>query len=112
MTPEESLASERQNVGAGWQPLIDELHARLTELDPGYVVDQIKEKWGGLRYYITVSDDLDNGILAEVHDATWAAEEKSLNTCENCGVTGSAVTTQASSVGYWIRTLCSTCRQS
>lgn len=110
MSPAEALASERQNVGAGWQPLIDDLHGKLVELDPGYRVDQIKEKWGGLRYYLTPTEDADLPALSEMWDLVWAAEEKSLTICEDCGATGGAVTTQASPGGYWVRTLCTGCR--
>jgi hypothetical protein len=68
MTPEEALASERQNVGAGWQPLIDELDRQLRELDPDYMVLQIKEKFGGLRYYVTPSADTDDATMRQLTD--------------------------------------------
>lgn len=110
MTPEEMLASERQNVGAGWQPLIDEIDAKLTELDPGYVVDQIKEKWGGLRFYVTVSVDCDEDTERQIQDVLWAAEELSLWICEDCGTEDGTVTTQAREGRYWVRTLCGECR--
>lgn len=110
MTPEEALASERQNVGAGWQPLIDELDAQLRVLDAGYSVDQIKEKFGGLRYYITPSADTDETVMLQVTDLLWAAEEKSFTVCEDCGST-EAVSTQGRHAGRgWIRTLCGDCR--
>src|SRR5262245_30694041 len=43
------------NVGAGWHPLVRELEAKLLEMDQSYILDQIKEKFGGLRYYATNS---------------------------------------------------------
>lgn len=91
MTPDELLASERQNVGAGWQTLITELDRKLRAVDPGYVVDQIKEK------------------LGRVGDLCWAAEEASLHVCEDCGSTDN-VHTMARAGGYWIKTLCGGCR--
>jgi len=35
----------------GWYPIIVELDAALTALDPNYEVHQVKEKYGTLRYY-------------------------------------------------------------
>lgn len=57
---------------------------------------QIKEKFGGLCFYVT-------SCANSIHDLIEAAEEKSLVTCEHCGLPG---TTRK---GGWIRTLCDTC---
>lgn len=35
-----------------WYPIIKQTHDRLTEIIPGYNIAQIKEKFGGLRFYI------------------------------------------------------------
>lgn len=35
-----------------WYPIIKQAHDLLTELIPGYNIAQIKEKFGGLRFYI------------------------------------------------------------
>ena len=54
---------------------------------------QIKEKFGGLRFYYDGGDDMVEGM---VHMAeSWAA-----NACETCGKPGK------SRSGGWIRTLC------
>jgi hypothetical protein len=42
-----------QLPGPGWIPLVEELHAKLIELDPGYALEQVKEKFGTLRVYAT-----------------------------------------------------------
>lgn len=34
-----------------WADLLREAHAQLEELAPGYNIAQIKDKFGGLRYY-------------------------------------------------------------
>ena len=57
---------------------------------------QIKEKLGGLRFYVTSCGN-------SIHDLIEAAEEKSLETCESCGLSG------RKRRGGWIRTLCDTC---
>lgn len=91
------------DCGPGWFPLIQELHENLFELDPNYLVLQVKEKFGGLRYYIstTLADKASNdriwGLIAD-------AERKSQTICEMCG-----------KPGIWrndlhrIRTLCNRC---
>lgn len=39
-----------------WLPHIWNCHLELKEIDPGYVIHQIKEKFNGLRYYITATN--------------------------------------------------------
>jgi hypothetical protein len=39
-------------VEAGWQPLLAELDVCLQAIDPGYYVEQVKEKLGVLRVYV------------------------------------------------------------
>lgn len=41
-----------------WYPIIKETHERLNELIPGYNISQIKEKFGGLRYYFSYPDPI------------------------------------------------------
>lgn len=59
------------------------------------VATQVKEKWGGLRFYIDNGDDFVRGAIA-------LAESLSLRTCEACGSPGSR------RGGGWVRTLCDT----
>ena len=40
---------------AGWYPIVVALDQRLSAIDPEYVVHQIKEKYGTLRYYCAPS---------------------------------------------------------
>lgn len=39
------------SCGPGWYPILARLDHRLAVIDPGYVVQQVKEKFGGLRCY-------------------------------------------------------------
>jgi hypothetical protein len=39
------------SCGPGWYPILVHLDTQLAAIDPGYVVHQVKEKFGGLRYY-------------------------------------------------------------
>jgi hypothetical protein len=50
-----------------WYPIIKRTHERLTELVPGYNIAQIKEKFGGLRYYV----DFPDGVLEAAVKPEW-----------------------------------------
>lgn len=43
------------DCGKGWWPLVAELDSKLADIDPDYTIYQIKEKFGGLRYYFAPS---------------------------------------------------------
>lgn len=75
--------------GPGWLPLVAEAASRIEPLinalpeeeqENCYVV-QTKEKWGGLRIYLSCGTDAMYNILSEI-------EEKSYQTCEECGKPG------------------------
>lgn len=80
----------------GWEPLIRELSEKLVPLVEqfnkdyppkpedmyyGFGVVQVKEKFGGLRYYTNYCSD-------EINDAIAEYEELSYKTCEVCGEPG------------------------
>lgn len=71
--------------GDGWFPLILKLCEDLEPLvDNRFEVTQVKEKYGGLRfyYYGIAKDPSDNERIVSI---VAAAEEKSYETCEICG---------------------------
>jgi hypothetical protein len=80
--------------GDGWFKLIDRLSSVLEPLDVEAV--QVKEKFGGLRFYIRGGQD-------DVYNYIEVAEEESLKTCETCGRPGEPRS------GGWIKTLCDAC---
>ena len=108
------------DVGDGWYNLIDTLCGVIqNEVDNdiiqhGYKVKrgeateddapvqtfpvQIKEKFGGLRFYV-------NGGSREVHGAIHMAESMSYHICETCGNPG-----KPNNDG-WIKTLCVPCTE-
>jgi len=78
---------------SGWEPLI----RRLSEKLEGHTVAvQVKEKFGGLRFYVTTATD-------EIYNIIDAAEAESFTICEKCGKPG------AVRDGGWIETLCENC---
>lgn len=64
---------------------------------PQVVVEQIKEKLGGLRFYYVGGDDYISGMVA-------LAESWALHTCEECGLPGEQ--RGGYNGGGWPRTLC------
>ena len=62
MTREEIQAKNDRRVNEfckavpEWSAPVREAHKKLTRLIPGYKVAQIKEKFGGLRYYIELTE--------------------------------------------------------
>lgn len=77
----------------GWLPLIEDLIVELLTLGWDKDCHQIKEKFGGLRFYI-------GGTTPEIDDAITRAERESMRTCETCGRKGVLRT------GGWLQTLC------
>lgn len=59
-----------------WYPLVTDLDAALSALEPDYVIHQVKEKWGGLRYYIDESS-FSEDALAEAEALVAVAEKTS-----------------------------------
>jgi len=88
MTALERFERERRNVGDGWQPLVTDVHAHLIELLGDYELLQIKEKFGGLRYYWNPLDDATVEAAELARQITEEAEARSVTICEECGIKG------------------------
>lgn len=84
----------------GWDKIIIDCHNKLKSIDPAYVIYQIKEKFGTLRYYFYTSSDNQDGMTKCIEEA----EELSAVTCELCGNPGSL-----DHEAYWVKTLCPEC---
>ncbi len=90
-------------IGTGWWPIIESLCANMqSHIDhkekqgqaiPQVVVEQIKEKFGGLRFYYQGGDDEISGMVR-------MAEAWANHSCEECGAPG-----KRTSEG-WIKNLC------
>ena len=63
---------------------------------PQVTLDQVKEKFGTLRFYYSGGDEYINGLVS-------MAESMSGCTCEECGNPGER------KGGGWVRTMCETC---
>jgi hypothetical protein len=90
-------------VGKGWYPVLEILCANIQSHIDWKVkqgveiaqveVNQIKEKFGGLRFYYTGGDDTISGMVRMAE--AWAD-----TACETCGGIGKR------RGGGWVRTLC------
>lgn len=80
--------------GPGWNKLIKDLIKDLLILGWNKELCQVKEKFGGLRFYINSGSD-------EIFKRISEAENLSYKTCETCGQVGELRT----DIG-WYTTLC------
>ena len=81
-------------VGKGWAGLIVELYDEKPE---GVRVLQVKEKFGGLRFYVGEAPSHYLSLIDE-------AEKCSLHICEQCGKDGKLRKDRS-----WMVTLCDKC---
>ena len=88
-------------TGPGWKQLILDCDKEMSEIDPDYTIFQIKEKFGGLRYYVKGHQDL--------FEIKSKYERLSYSTCEECGST-EHVLVGNSNTSYWVKSLCRDCR--
>lgn len=90
-----SLEEVLSHVNEGWHPLVTKLVEDLFKAGWNGDLHQIKEKFGGLRFYIGEGSD-------HVYALIMKAETESLTICEICGKPG-----RTSGWGtHWIKTLC------
>lgn len=97
-------------IGNGWYELMVDL---CTEITAAYersgapvdiVVDQVKEKWGGLRFYYHIPDhSVESPLQVEITKIVRKYEEMSFAICEDCGKQGTR-----RKLGY-VCTLCDEC---
>lgn len=86
-------------IGDGWFNIINQLsnnikhHLTWKKETPPVVIEQVKEKFGSLRFYYSGGDEYISGLVS-------LAESMSGVTCEECGDVGE------SRNGGWIRVLC------
>jgi hypothetical protein len=86
-------------VGEGWWPMLESLCGIIQSHIKNHAdcqpvkIEQIKEKFGTLRFYYQGGDEF-------IYGAVWMAEAMSEHLCEECGGLGKRRN------GGWIRTLC------
>ena len=81
-------------VGPGWHGIIARLIVDLEKLGWNGEIQQVKEKWGGLRFYVSTDSHA-------IKDRIFEAESESIKTCEECAKPG-----EIRSVGSWLKCVC------
>ena len=83
---------------SGWFPLVISCHKALLEIDPDYKIQQIKEKFGLLRYYFT-TDNPD--LYPKMLDVVMEHGRISSTTCEITGKEGAVMHVR----DHWLKTI-------
>jgi len=90
----------------GWYEIIEELCRRITEClelrpdTPQVEAIQVKQKFGGLRFYATGGNEITDHLIRD-------AETISYKTCEGCGTMQNV--SKRIIKGHWIIQLCDNC---
>lgn len=87
-------------IGPGWYNEVTYLLKQLQEL--GGNLQQVKEKFGGLRFYYHLDNDPHDNFCKLV-DST---EDNSFIICEDCGIRGKLRNLKGR---MWLKTLCDYC---
>jgi hypothetical protein len=90
---------DSRNEGIRLRKLKMWVNGKAEEVEWQVEAVQVKEKWGGLRFYINHGDDYIYGMI-------WLAEVMSKTTCELCGTHVDVSSTE----GNWIKYLCPKCK--
>jgi type IV secretion system protein VirD4 len=94
-----TLERYRSSVGCGWYGLLAPIFEEINLFNENHKgkeieIDQIKEKYGTLRFYTTSCPDYIKGMIT-------LAEEESGHICEICGARGETIL-----INGWYTTLC------
>jgi hypothetical protein len=89
------------DVDEGWYQLVVDCHTELVAIDPHYGIFQVKEKFGGLRYYVKQSNPDDKDTFKRIQSIVAKYEAIAAVTCEATGKPGVLM----KSIGGWRKTL-------
>lgn len=101
------------DCGNGWFQLIWDLSEEIENTLSKYKVNidcfdifQVKEKFGGLRYYYVFLNDVGAIVTDEIDKIVNKYEDLSLKTCELCGKEG-----KLEDINGWYMTICDSCKE-
>lgn len=93
----------------GWKDIIERTHEKLKYVDPDYKISQIKEKFGGLRYYYSTLFEYESIERKIMDDIVTVAELEASHTCELCGANGHSDEVEVRVNNYWYFCYCKPC---
>jgi ribosomal protein L37AE/L43A len=103
--PDPTLKNNLMSFGfeceKGWYPLICELLRKLNELPEEIYLLQVKEKYAGLRVYISSQTEIPEDIIRKY-------EILASHVCEHCG---EFYTAKERNKNHWYKTLCDKCNK-
>jgi hypothetical protein len=76
-------------INEGWKELVEEITSKIEVVNNKYSPSsyiraaQVKQKFGGLRYYISI-EEIDEQDVRYVYDMIAEAEKRSFTICEYC----------------------------
>lgn len=104
----------------GWKNIILDLDRQLAYLDPKYEIQQVKEKFGTLRFYYGTT--VEDKTVQEIMDALVRhAEMMSAKVCDQCGNSSwiqrahwgnkydETAVLKETVRGGWFKTICDSC---
>ena len=94
----EPIMNAPVSIGPGWYQLVYDLMNELLEAGWDRHIKQIKEKFGGLRFYIGSGNE-------KIWDIISKYEKLSYTICEECGEPGE-LRRDGGNYGGWFQTLC------
>ena len=106
----EPLAMFGVETGPGWHPVIKKVLDKISQYnqdspeDSRIFVDQVKEKFGTLRIYVTY-DNVPKETIEDIDAAISEAENEARDICEFCG----AKENVGVRIKGWYTTMCESC---
>jgi hypothetical protein len=93
-------------VGNGWAELLENIFNVIGALDTNktLIIDQIKEKFGTLRFYYSHIGTIDDKTADLISWVVRCGENESGYTCERCGAPA-----KVESVNHWLSCMCKSC---
>ena len=90
------------NIGKGWYELVEQLDTDIARIYPDYILECVKEKFGGLRYYIAnLPDTVSKEDEETIYRLIGRSEAISTFTCDVCGQAGRPLM-----IGWLVLTRC------
>ena len=97
-------------TGEGWKPIAQRVIDKIEEYntnspeDSTIYIDQVKEKFAGLRIYVTY-DNVPQDVIDKIKRLIQEAEKEAANTCEECGTKKNI----GMRVNGWYTVMCEDC---
>jgi len=94
-------------IKPGWYNLVWDLtetidrYLKNNDKKATVILDQVKEKFGGLRYYYHLEGEPKKDTFKMIWGMNWLAESQSFNICQECGLRGELDKNER-----WYKTLC------